>query len=62
MATTLCRPSSACPRDQDDLHNDAHLERENSTKRQKTTKNGTFKLRGSSSGQDYESKPGPSMS
>ncbi|GJV43508.1 hypothetical protein Tco_1428044 [Tanacetum coccineum] len=42
---------------QDDPHYDAHPKGENSAKRQKTTEHGTFKLGGSSSGQDYESEP-----
>ncbi|GJZ47860.1 hypothetical protein Tco_0601692 [Tanacetum coccineum] len=33
---TTCRPSTIRPRDQDDPHDDAHLEGENSAKRQKT--------------------------
>ncbi|GJX17809.1 hypothetical protein Tco_0218641, partial [Tanacetum coccineum] len=53
-------PSAFLPRDQDDPHDDAHPERENSVKRQKTYEHGMIKLRGSSSGQVYESKPGPS--
>ncbi|GJT06482.1 hypothetical protein Tco_0840944 [Tanacetum coccineum] len=55
-------PSTARPRDQDDPHKDAHPEGENSAKRQKTTEHETFELGGSSSGQDYESEPGPSTS
>ncbi|GKE75058.1 hypothetical protein Tco_1537099, partial [Tanacetum coccineum] len=62
MATTLCRPSAISPRDQDDPHDNAHPERENSTKRQKTSEHGTFIFGESSSGQDYESEPGPSTS
>ncbi|GKE08393.1 hypothetical protein Tco_1411944, partial [Tanacetum coccineum] len=46
VATTSCRPFTVRP----------------SAKRQKTTKHGTFEIRGSSSGQEYESKPGPSTS
>ncbi|GJX59551.1 hypothetical protein Tco_0290941 [Tanacetum coccineum] len=34
---TACRPSAIRPRDQDDPHDDAHLEGENSGKRQKTS-------------------------
>ncbi|GJS45357.1 hypothetical protein Tco_0595478 [Tanacetum coccineum] len=34
---TTCRPSAVRPRDQDDPHDDAHLEGENSAKRQKTS-------------------------
>nr|GEX36089.1 hypothetical protein [Tanacetum cinerariifolium] len=44
--------------DQDDPHDDAHPKGENSKKRQKTSEHGTFMFRESSSGQDYESKPG----
>ncbi|GJZ39898.1 hypothetical protein Tco_0586461 [Tanacetum coccineum] len=56
--STPCRPSAVRPRDQDDPHDDAHPEGENSAKRQKTSEHGTFELGGSSSGQDYESEPG----
>ncbi|GJX83070.1 hypothetical protein Tco_0332551 [Tanacetum coccineum] len=61
MATIPCRPSAVRPRDQDDPHDDAHPKGENSTKRQKTSKHGTFMFRESSSGQDFESDQGPSM-
>nr|GFA10542.1 hypothetical protein [Tanacetum cinerariifolium] len=37
VATTPCRTSVVHPKDQDDPHNDAHPEGENSAKRQKTT-------------------------
>ncbi|GKE19041.1 hypothetical protein Tco_1426618, partial [Tanacetum coccineum] len=57
MATTPCRPSAVRPRDQDDPHDDAHPEGENSAKRQKTSEHGMFVFGESSSGQDYESKP-----
>ncbi|GKA98513.1 hypothetical protein Tco_0826450 [Tanacetum coccineum] len=60
MATTPSRPSAIHPRDPSDPHDDAHLEGENSAKRQKTSKHGTFVFEESSSGQDYESEPGPS--
>ncbi|GJX43458.1 hypothetical protein Tco_0260134 [Tanacetum coccineum] len=62
VATTPCRPSAIRPRDQYDPHDDAHPKGENSAKRQKTHENGTFVFGESSSGQDYESEPGPSMS
>ncbi|GJT19157.1 hypothetical protein Tco_0877863 [Tanacetum coccineum] len=62
MAFGTYQPSAVRPRDQDDPHDDAHPEGENSAKRQKTFKHGTFVFRESSSGQDYESKPGPSTS
>nr|GEU33314.1 hypothetical protein [Tanacetum cinerariifolium] len=51
------RPSAVHPRDHDDPHDDAHVERENSAKRQKTSEHGTFEIEGSSFVQDYESKP-----
>ncbi|GJY82444.1 hypothetical protein Tco_0495820 [Tanacetum coccineum] len=38
-------------------HDDAHPEGENSAKRQKTSKHGTYVFRESSSGQTNESKP-----
>ncbi|GJR04918.1 hypothetical protein Tco_0527902 [Tanacetum coccineum] len=47
-------------RPSDDPHDDAHPEGENSAKRQKTSDYGMFDIRGSSSGQDYESEPCPS--
>ncbi|GKD73594.1 hypothetical protein Tco_1331876 [Tanacetum coccineum] len=47
-------PSVVRLRDQDDPHNDAHHEGENSAKRQKTSDHGMFIFEGSSSGQDYE--------
>ncbi|GKC91893.1 hypothetical protein Tco_1157335 [Tanacetum coccineum] len=62
VATTPCRPSAIHPRDQDDPHDDAHSEEENSAKRQKTSVHGTFMFGESSSGQDFKSEPGPSMS
>nr|GEY55209.1 hypothetical protein [Tanacetum cinerariifolium] len=59
---TPCRPSAVCQRDQDDPHDDAHPEGENSAKRQKMTEHGTFVYGESSSGQVNESEPCPSMS
>ncbi|GKE11265.1 hypothetical protein Tco_1414816 [Tanacetum coccineum] len=59
---TACRPSAIRLRDQDDPHDDAHPEGENSAKRQKTSEHGMFVFRESSSGQDYESEPGLSTS
>ncbi|GJV83726.1 hypothetical protein Tco_1523624 [Tanacetum coccineum] len=50
VATTPCRPSAVRPRDQDDPHDDAHPNGENSAKSQKTSEYGTFEIRGSSSG------------
>ncbi|GJR13918.1 putative reverse transcriptase domain-containing protein [Tanacetum coccineum] len=54
---TSCGPSADRPRDQDDPHDDAHPEGENSAKRQKTPEHGTFVFRESSSSQVNESKP-----
>nr|GEW69720.1 hypothetical protein [Tanacetum cinerariifolium] len=62
MAATPCRPSSVRLKDQDDPHDNAYLKGEKSAKRQKTSKHGTFVFGESSSGQDYESKLGPSTS
>nr|GEV24556.1 hypothetical protein [Tanacetum cinerariifolium] len=44
VATTPCRSFAVRPRDQDDPHDDAHLEGENDAKRQKTSEHGTFVL------------------
>ncbi|GJU35407.1 hypothetical protein Tco_1183761 [Tanacetum coccineum] len=43
-------------------HDDAHLEGENSAKRQRTSEHETFVFGETSSDQDYKSKPGPSTS
>ncbi|GKA74938.1 hypothetical protein Tco_0781316 [Tanacetum coccineum] len=59
---TPCRTFAIHPRDQDDPHDDAHPEGENSEKRQKTLEHGTYVFRESSSGQVNESEPGPSTS
>nr|GFB30536.1 hypothetical protein [Tanacetum cinerariifolium] len=48
VATTSCRPFTVRLRDQEDPHDDAHPEGENSAKRQKTSEYGTFKIGGSS--------------
>ncbi|GJS22517.1 hypothetical protein Tco_0451149 [Tanacetum coccineum] len=40
---TACRTSAVCPRDQDDPHDDAHPEGENSAKRQKTSEYKAYK-------------------
>ncbi|GJV35207.1 hypothetical protein Tco_1407684 [Tanacetum coccineum] len=55
-------PSAVRPRDQDDPHDDAHPEGENSAKRQKMSEHGTFVIEESSSSQDFESEQGPSTS
>nr|GEU82375.1 retrotransposon protein, putative, Ty1-copia subclass [Tanacetum cinerariifolium] len=62
VSSTPCRPFAVCPRDQDDPHDDAHPERENSAKRQKTSEHGTYVFGESSSGQVKESELGPSTS
>ncbi|GJS50312.1 hypothetical protein Tco_0600433 [Tanacetum coccineum] len=54
---TVVTPSAIRPRDQDDPHDDAHPEGENSAKRQKTSTHGTFVFGESSSSQDYKSEP-----
>ncbi|GJW46333.1 integrase, catalytic region, zinc finger, CCHC-type containing protein [Tanacetum coccineum] len=46
----------------DDPHDDAHHERENRAKRQKTSEHRTYVIRESSSGQVNKSEPGPSTS
>ncbi|GKF01474.1 hypothetical protein Tco_0028397 [Tanacetum coccineum] len=62
VSDTPCRPSTVRPRDQDDHHDDAHPEGKNDAKRQKTFEHGTYVFGESSSGQDNESKLGPSKS
>ncbi|GJS54709.1 hypothetical protein Tco_0628071 [Tanacetum coccineum] len=59
---TTCRTSDVRLRDQDDPHDDAHPEGENSTKRQKTSKYEAYVSRESSSGQVNENEQGPSTS
>ncbi|GKA67632.1 hypothetical protein Tco_0767549 [Tanacetum coccineum] len=51
---TICRPSTVCPRDQDDPHDDAHPDGENSAKRQKTSEYEAHVSRESSFGQVNE--------
>ncbi|GKE12724.1 hypothetical protein Tco_1416275 [Tanacetum coccineum] len=62
VSNTHSRPSIVHPRDQDDPHDDAHPEGENSAKRQKTFEHGTYVFGESSSRQVNESKPRPSTS
>ncbi|GKD15268.1 hypothetical protein Tco_1199675 [Tanacetum coccineum] len=62
VSNTPCRPSIVLLRDQDDPHDDAHPEGQNSIKRQITSEHETFVFGESSSGQDYKSEPGPSTS
>nr|GEX43337.1 hypothetical protein [Tanacetum cinerariifolium] len=55
---TPCRNSAIRLRDQDDPHDDAHPEGENSAKRQKTSEHETYVFGESSSGQVNESEQG----
>ncbi|GJT70313.1 hypothetical protein Tco_1029599 [Tanacetum coccineum] len=59
---TACRPSAICPRDQDDPYDDAHLEGENSAKRQKTSEYEAYVSGESSSRQVNIEEPSPSTS
>ncbi|GJT96063.1 hypothetical protein Tco_1091581 [Tanacetum coccineum] len=59
---TTCRPSVVRLRDQDDPHDDAHPEGENSAKRQKTFEYEAYVSGESSSGQVNEEERGPSTS
>ncbi|GKC62771.1 hypothetical protein Tco_1095369, partial [Tanacetum coccineum] len=59
---TACRPSAIRPRDQDDPHDDAHPEGENSAKRQKSSEYEAYVSGESSSGQVNIEEPGPSTS
>ncbi|GKC90923.1 hypothetical protein Tco_1151572 [Tanacetum coccineum] len=59
---TPCRFSAVRTRDQDDPHDDAHPEGENSAKRQKTSEYEAYVSGESSSGQDNVEEPGPSTS
>ncbi|GJT65482.1 hypothetical protein Tco_1016962 [Tanacetum coccineum] len=61
-SNTPCRPSVIHLRDQDDPQNDAHLEGDNSAKRQKTSEHGTNIFRESSYGQANESNPAEKVS
>ncbi|GJV31164.1 hypothetical protein Tco_1391564 [Tanacetum coccineum] len=49
-ANTPCRTSAILPRDQDDPHDDAYLEGENSAKRKKMSEHGTYMFGELSSG------------
>ncbi|GKE85995.1 hypothetical protein Tco_1559737, partial [Tanacetum coccineum] len=59
---TACRYSAVRTRDQDDPHDDAHPEGENSAKRQKTSEYQAYVSRESSSGQANVEESGPSTS
>ncbi|GJW33742.1 hypothetical protein Tco_0053774 [Tanacetum coccineum] len=57
---TACITPAVRPRDQDDPHDDAHPEGENSTKRQKTSKYEAYVSGESSSGQVFQEEQAPS--
>ncbi|GJX50721.1 hypothetical protein Tco_0277566 [Tanacetum coccineum] len=61
-SNTPCRTFAIRLGDQDDPHDDAHPEGENSAKRQKTSEHGTYVFGESSSSQVNESEPCPSTS
>ncbi|GKD58093.1 hypothetical protein Tco_1295602, partial [Tanacetum coccineum] len=58
-SATPCRTVAICPRDHDDHHDDAHLEGENSAKRQKTSEHETYTIGESSSEQAMDTEPNP---
>ncbi|GKE78769.1 hypothetical protein Tco_1544889, partial [Tanacetum coccineum] len=62
VSDTPCKPFVVRPRYQDDPHDDAHPEGENSVMRQKTYEHRTYVFGESSSSQANESESGPSMS
>ncbi|GJW72029.1 hypothetical protein Tco_0128946, partial [Tanacetum coccineum] len=59
---TTCRTPTVRQRDQDDPHDDAHPEGENSAKRQKTSEYEAYVSEESSSGQVFEEEQAPSTS
>ncbi|GKD09223.1 hypothetical protein Tco_1188908, partial [Tanacetum coccineum] len=59
---TACRTPAVRPRDQDDLHDDAHPKGENSAKRQKTSEYEAYVSRESSSGQVFQEEQATSTS
>ncbi|GJZ47702.1 retrovirus-related pol polyprotein from transposon TNT 1-94 [Tanacetum coccineum] len=59
---TVCRTPAVRPRDQDDPHDDAHPEGENSAKRQKTSEYEAYVSGESSSGQVFQEEQAPSTS
>ncbi|GJR49645.1 hypothetical protein Tco_1400166 [Tanacetum coccineum] len=59
---TACRTPVVRPRDQDDPHDDAHPEGENSAKRQKTSEYEAYVSGESSSGQVFQEEQAPSTS
>ncbi|GJW79534.1 hypothetical protein Tco_0143509 [Tanacetum coccineum] len=60
LPATTCQTPAIRPRDQDDPHDDAHPEGENSAKRKKMSEYGAYVSGESSSGQVNESDQGPS--
>ncbi|GKF49613.1 hypothetical protein Tco_0142864 [Tanacetum coccineum] len=62
VSQTTCRPSAVRQRDQDDPHEDAHPEGENSAKWQKTSEYEAYVSEESSSGQVNKEERGPSTS
>ncbi|GJR94235.1 hypothetical protein Tco_0266409 [Tanacetum coccineum] len=62
VSQTACRTSAVRPRDQDDPHDDAHPEGENSAKRQKTSEYEAYVSGESSSGQVFQEEQAPSTS
>ncbi|GKA71593.1 hypothetical protein Tco_0777732 [Tanacetum coccineum] len=62
VSQTTCRPSAVRQRDQDDPHDDAHLEGENSAKQEKTSEYEAYVFGESSSGQVNKEERGPSTS
>ncbi|GKA10367.1 hypothetical protein Tco_0689800 [Tanacetum coccineum] len=59
---TTCRTPAVRPRDQDDPHDDAHPEGENSANRQKTSEYEAYVSGESSSGQVFQEEQAPSTS
>ncbi|GJS23627.1 hypothetical protein Tco_0452259 [Tanacetum coccineum] len=59
---TACRNPVVRPRDQDDPHDDAHPEGENSAKRQKTSEYEAYVSGESPSGQGFQEEQAPSTS
>ncbi|GKC31831.1 hypothetical protein Tco_1039125, partial [Tanacetum coccineum] len=59
---TACKTSVVRPRDQDDPHDDAHPEGENSAKRRKTSEYEAYVSGESSSGQVFQEEQAPSTS
>ncbi|GJT07750.1 hypothetical protein Tco_0842212 [Tanacetum coccineum] len=59
VSQTACRTSAICLRDQDDPHDDAHSEGENSEKLQKTSEYEAYMSGESSSGQVFQEEQAP---